>query len=171
MNFWAMPLEKPTRGKLVQEKFFLLSSQENFGFTATINSSLITPTISPRKMCQRPRKSDYKISAQISVVQPEWHSLLDNKTSRNLCTASFCTNSSSARHLENCVKTVLKWLPRFLCLEQLYALLNPYCTDCHLMLKMSWDACLLHSLEFVSILFCCYSFLQLKLSWSLSEYE
>jgi hypothetical protein len=25
-NFWAMPLEKPTRGKPVKEIFFLLSS-------------------------------------------------------------------------------------------------------------------------------------------------
>jgi hypothetical protein len=106
------------------------------------------------------------------------YGLLDNKPSQNPCiaVAPFCTDSSSARHLENRAKIVLKWLPQFLCLEQLYDLLNSYCTDCPLMLKMSWDACLLPPLNscqshFAATLSFCSNSLGLSRNTSDSSYS
>jgi hypothetical protein len=64
---------------------------------------------------------------------------LTTKPSQNMCIvgAPFCIDSSSARCLENCVETVLKWLPRFVCPDKLYNCLNPYCMDFPLMLNIS----------------------------------
>jgi hypothetical protein len=130
----------------------------SFGWT------LITTTISPRKTCQKTTKS---------LLRFMLYGLLDNKPSQNPCIAAapFCTDSSSARHLENRAKIVLKWLPQFLCLEQLYDLLNSYCTRLSFNVEDVLGCVPPASFEFVPIPLCCYSFLLLKLSWSFSEYE